>query len=125
VWKDGTKHKEHVFTTTVVDEKTVKFTDQQGRETGPLRIKYMEYAEGMNTFPCREGYRHMHFAKPNDMRVMVPAAAVLTTDDRIQNMLGFDRTVGRILKWGRVEDRKLLENSSAEIRLFNQQRHVR
>jgi hypothetical protein len=123
VWKDGVKQVEKAFITTV-DRQRVNFTDLQDRETGHERIKYMEYeyVPGMgNKFPCQSGYRHMHFAMPQDMSVMVPAEEVPERNWPVENILGWDGTVGRIRSWDRDEDRQELEQLplSSLIRLYN------
>jgi hypothetical protein len=118
-WKDGVKQTEHEYTTTIGTE-VVRFTDQQERKQGYSRIKYMEHAPGLgNTFPCQSGYRHMHFATPDDMSVMVPAKAIPKKDDTIDMILGYERGVGRIRSWDRAEDAKILEAASAAVRLYN------
>jgi hypothetical protein len=121
VWKDGVKQVEKAFTATV-DGEIVNFTDLQNRETGHARIKYMEHVPGMgNKFPCQSGYRHMHFATPQDMSVMVPVAEVPESNWPVENILGWDATVGRIRSWDRDEDRQKLEQLplSSLIRLYN------
>jgi hypothetical protein len=119
VWKDGVKQVEKAFTATV-DGQLVNFTDLQDRETGHGHIKYMEYVPGMgNKFPCQSGYRHMHFATPQDMGVMVSAAEVPERNWPVENILGWDGTVGRRRSWGRNEDRQELEQLSSLMRLYN------
>ena len=119
VWKDGKKQTEHAFTTRI-DNEEVHFTDQQPRPTGHARIKYMEHVPGMgNTFPCQSGYRHMHFAQPDDMSVRVAVAGALTKNAIRDNILGVHPTVGRILNWESDEDRQMLENSEPVLRLYN------
>jgi hypothetical protein len=121
VWKDGVKQVEKAFTATV-DGERVNFTDLQDRETGHARIKYMEHVPGMgNKFPCQSGYRHMHFAMPQDMSVMVPAAEVPERNWPVENILGWDGTVDRIRSWDRDEDRQELEQLplSSLMRLYN------
>jgi len=119
VWKDGAKQSEYLFTTTV-DGSDVCFTDQQGRKTGLSRLKYMEYAPGLgDSFPCQSDYRHMHFATHEDMSVMVPAKAEQARDFRIENILGWDRSVDRIRSWEIAEDRPALQAGSAYLRLHN------
>ncbi len=98
----------------------MRFTDQQGRETGHSRIKYMEHAPGLgDTFPCQSGYRHMHFTQPDDMSVRVPAVRALTSDYSTRNILGVDPGVGRILNWDCDEDREKLEQLASLLRLYN------
>ena len=120
VWKDGTRHDEHRFKTTV-DGEEVFFTDQQDRPTGVARLKYMEYVPGMDRFPCRNGYRHMHFATHEDMSVTVPAAAADEPAPKfgVLNVLGWDARVRRILNWDIAEDRTKLAGSSARLRMHN------
>jgi hypothetical protein len=119
VWKDGTKQSEHQFTTEVHGNE-VGFTDQQGRETGRSRLKYMEYAAGAgDTFPCQSDYRHMHFATHEDMSVMVPAKKVQAKNFPIQNILGWDASVDRIRSWDIDEDRHALQQGSNYVRLHN------
>jgi hypothetical protein len=121
VWKDGQKQVEHAFTTTIGKE-VVRFTDLQARETGFSRIKCMEHAPGMgNSFPCQSGYRHMHFATPQDSSVLVPVKGALQSNHVIENILGWDYTVGCIPSWGRPEDREILEQlpASSLLRLYN------
>jgi hypothetical protein len=80
----------------------------------------MEHAPGLgDTFPCQSGYRHIHFAQPDDMNIMVPAVRALTTDYTTRNILGVDPTVGRIRNWDVDADREALEKQPALIRLFN------
>ena len=119
MWKDGKKQTEHEFTTTIVNE-GVRFTDQQPRPTGHSRIKYMEHAPGLgDSFPCQSGYRHMHFATPEDMSVMVPPKAMPTKDWIIDMILGYETRVGRTRSWDRAEDRETLERASAAVHLYN------
>ena len=119
VWKDGTKHTEHAFTTKIDDE-DVCFTDRIGKETGHARLKYMEHAPGLgDTFPCQSGYRHTHFAQRDDMSVLVRAASVSRAPIRVRNILGVDDDVGRILNWDVAEDREKLERSLPVLRLYN------
>jgi hypothetical protein len=119
VWKDGAKQTEHEFTTTI-NGQVVHFTDRIGKETAHARIKYMEHAPGLgDEFPCQSGYRHMHFAQPDDMNIMVPAVRALTTDHITRNILGVDPTVGWIRNWDVDADREALEKQPALIRLFN------
>ena len=119
VWKDGNKQTEHEFTTKIGNE-VVRFTDQQPRPKGHARIKYMEHVPGMgNTFPCQSGYRHMHFAQPDDMSVRVAVAGALTKNAIRDNILGVHPTVGRILNWESDEDSQMLENSEPVLRLYN------
>lgn len=119
VWKDGKKQTEHVFTTKI-DNEEVHFTDLQPRPTGHARIKYMEHVPGMgNTFPCQSGYRHMHFAQPDDMSVRVAVAGALTKNVIRDNILGVHPTVGRILNWERDTDRQMLEKLDPVLHLYN------
>ena len=120
VWKDGTKHVEHRFKTTV-DGEEVFFTDQQDRATGHARIKYMEHVPGMDRFPCRDGYRHMHFATREDMSVTVPVPVAGEPAGLyvVLNILGWDQRVRRILTWDIAEDRTKLEGSPARLRMHN------
>jgi hypothetical protein len=96
VLKDGVKQTEHEFLTEVSNE-TVKFTDQQPRETGHARLKYMERIEAMKgKFPCNDaGYRHMHFATDYDMPVVVPCVSAIAKhdEDRVRDMLGLSGTL--------------------------------
>jgi hypothetical protein len=108
VWKDGEKQVEHAFTATVGRER-VNFTDLQDRETGHSRIKYMEHVPGMgNRFPCQSGYRHMHFATPQDVSVKVPVKEEQEYNHKIDTILGWDRDVKRIRSWNRAEDSETL-----------------
>ena len=119
VWKDGVKQVEHEFTTTIGTE-VVRFTDQQPRPTGHARIKYMEHAPGLgDSFPCQSGYRHMHFATPEDMSVMVPAKAMPTKDWIVDMILGYETRVGRTRSWDRAEDSETLEKASSAVHLYN------
>jgi hypothetical protein len=80
----------------------------------------MEHVPGMgNKFPCQSGYRHMHFATPQDISVMVPAAEEPERNWQVENILGWDATVGRIRSWDRDEDRQVLEQLSSLMRLYN------
>jgi hypothetical protein len=70
-------------------EEEVAFTDQQDRETGFSRLKYMEYsAVAGNTWPCSSGYRHLHFTTADDMSVVVPAAGPSAADAEVLASLG-------------------------------------
>jgi hypothetical protein len=119
VWKDGEKQVEHRFTATV-DGRVVNFTDLQGRETGHARIKYMEHVPGMgNRFPCQSGYRHMHFATPQDVSVKVPVKEEQEYNHKIDTILGWDRNVKRIRSWNRDEDSETLRGLVPLERLYN------
>jgi hypothetical protein len=55
------------------------------------------------------------------MSVMVPAAEVPERNWPVENILGWDATVGRIRSWDRDEDRQVLEQLplSSLMRLYN------
>jgi len=90
VFKDGIIHREQEYITKI-DEKQINFSDQQNRDSGYSRLKYMEYAPAMGSrFPCQNGYRHMHFAQADDMSVVVPLAERSAQDNVILRILGVE-----------------------------------
>jgi len=123
--KDGKMENEYEYQIKDDKDKDVKFIDQQGRKDKSYsRIKYMEYVpgdykdEGFKGFPCRQGYRHMHFATDNDESVQVPALSTFQIAPDAQKVLAWDQTRNRILNWDQLQDPKSL-NSSLKYRLFN------
>jgi hypothetical protein len=81
----------------------------------------MEHVPGMDRFPCRDGYRHMHFATREDMSVTVPVPVAGEPAGLyvVLNILGWDQRVRRILTWDIAEDRTKLEGSPARLRMHN------
>ena len=122
--KDGKIEKVFSYVTKVQD-KDINFTDQQNRQSESWsRIKYMEQVPGCNFFPCKNGYRHMHFATCYDMSVEVPARVELTDRADVKNVLGIhDARVGthknRILNWNSDEDKYFLKDAPTLTKLFN------
>ena len=101
---------------------TIRFIDQQDRTDGSYsRIKYMEFVpgdergEGFDSFPCTQGYRHMHFATNDDESVQVPACRNFDLDENIREVLAWDNSRNRILNWDQLQDQTKLD----KIKLFN------
>jgi hypothetical protein len=116
--KDGEKKKEWEYTANVAGEK-VRFTDEQGWHIWSADLKYMERAEKETPWPCKDGYRHMHFSTDYDMSVQVPAETkvieemLAVKDDApgqkffsIRDML--EEVGNKMLNWQDDEDRNKL-----------------
>lgn len=116
--KDGEKKEEWEYTANVAGEK-VRFTDEQGWHIWSADLKYMERAEKETPWPCKDGYRHMHFSTDYDMSVQVPAETkvieemLAVKDDApgqkffsIRDML--EEVGNKMLNWQDDEDRNKL-----------------
>jgi len=126
--KDGEIEEEYEYTIRDDNNNNINFIDEQNRTDGSYsRIKYMEFVpgdeegEGFNSFPCTQGYRHMHFATNDDESVQVPALSTFQIDPiapDAQKVLAWDNNRNRILNWDQLQDQTTLD-SSPEYKLFN------
>jgi len=124
--KDGQLENQYQYTIMDENNQTITFIDQQHRTDGSYsRIKYMEFVpgdgrgEGFDSFPCMQGYRHMHFATDDDESVQVPVSQIFNLDCDIEKVLAWDKSKNRILNWDKIQDEQTLKDSSPEYKLFN------
>jgi len=116
--KDGLPEQEHEFSIKDDYHRQINFIDQQNRKDATFsRIKYMEFVPGFNSFPCIQGYRHMHFATLDDESVLVPALKDFALKPDVCKVLAWDNENNRILNWEQIQDEAKLK--SGEYELFN------